>query len=433
MSYYDAAYSTLATIENTKHYTQDILTRNIPGALVECGVGRGSQLAAMHEVCKATRWIFGFDSFEGIPLASKDDEVQPGIGPKQGIPYNHPNELLRSSGVTVHSERHVRSMLNRWTNNNSGNIILVKGWFQHTLHRHRETLQRAGGIALLRLDGDLYESTLVSLVELFPLLNDGGILIIDDWLLAGCKKACQRYASFFSMCQIQPPHGTEKDGPAYFIKRSVPALQYRQNVFSQNGEDGIFRKLLSRLQSPTKWVCEFGAWDGKECSNTFRLVKDEGYNAVYIEGREDYYQLLLKTCSEYPSIIPLHAMVAYEGDNTLDDLLSKTPIPLEFDILSIDIDSYDYQVWRSVEVYKPKLVIIEINSSVSPIDKTHIHGPGKEGTGFYPMVELGLSKGYTLLCHTGNLIFVRNDLKDLYSDMVIPPFECHRSAWIFNS
>lgn len=432
MDYYNVAYSTRSTVENTKHYTADVLKRNVPGALVECGVGRGAQLGAMHDVCKTSRWIYGFDSFEGIPLASNNDDVQPGIGPKSDISYKDPSELLRSSGITVHSEKEVRTLLNMWTNNASDNIVLVKGWFQQTLRPYREVLQRLGGISLLRLDGDLYESTLVSLIELFPLLNDGGILIVDDWLLAGCRKACQQYFALHSVCQIEPPYGSETDGPAYFIKRSVPALQHRQNTFSQNGEDGIFRKLLSRIQSPSKWVCEFGAWDGIQCSNTFRLVKDEEYNAVYIEGREDYYELLLKTSSEYPTIVPLHAMVEYEGENTLDAILSNTSIPVDFDILSIDIDSYDYQVWRSVDVYTPKFVIIEINSSVSPLDKTHIHGSDKEGTGFYPMVQLGLSKGYSLLCHTGNLIFVRNDLKDLYDDMLIDPFECYRSSWIFN-
>jgi hypothetical protein len=154
-------------------------------------------------------------------------------------------------------------------------------------------------------------------------------------------------------------------------------------------------------------------------------------NAVYIEARDDYFQDLLKTCRDYPNIHPVHKLVAYEGEDTLDDILATTPIPKEFDILSIDIDSFDYQVWRSVDVYSPKIVIVEINSSISPLDTTHIHGPGKEGTGFAPMLALGESKGYTLICHTGNLIFVRNDLANLYEHLLIPGCECHRTNWIF--
>lgn len=421
MTYYSAAYSTAATIDNTKHYTQDVLSRGVPGALVECGVAAGAQLGAMYSIAGPTRWIYGFDSFEGIPLASKDDDVQPGVGVNTYVSYNDPNELLKSSGITVHSKENVRSNLNKWFGK-SDTVILVKGWFQHTLESYKTVLTQLGGIALLRLDGDLYESTKVSLETLFPLLNDGGILIVDDWKLTGCRKACLEYFMFNPACQLEAPHGTEADGPAYFIKRSVPALQYRKNVFSQNGEDGILEELLRRIESPSRWVCEFGAWDGKECSNTFKLVRD-GYDAVYIEGREDYYQLLLKTCEEYPNIHPIHTMVDHEGENILDNILDDTMIPTDFDILSIDIDSYDYQVWKSVEKYTPKIVIVEINSSISPIDKIHIHGPGVEGTAFTPMVELGISKGYTLICHTGNLIFVRNDLTDLYDDLIIDPLQ----------
>lgn len=433
MSYYDYAYSTRATVDNTKYYTHDVLTRKVPGALVECGVGKGAQTAAMQDInlqLGAKRWVYGFDSFEGIPLASKYDTVQPGIGPNtNATSYNNPDELLQSSGVTVHTVEEVRRHLNHALPN-TDNVVLVKGWFQNTLGPYRDVFKRLGGIALLRLDGDLYESTRVSLAYLMPLLNDDGILIVDDWKLDGCRRACEEYFLFNSVCRIAPPHGTEDDGPAYFIKRSIPLLKYRQNVYSQNGEDGILQELLRRLNVSSGWVCEFGAWDGKACSNTYRLIENQ-FKGVYIEARDDYYQDLLKTCTEQPNILPIHAMVGYDGDNTLDQILATTPIPRDFEVLSIDIDSYDYQVWRSVVEYTPKIVIIEINSSVSPLDMTHIHGPGKEGTGFGPMIALGKAKGYTLLGHTGNLIFIRNDLRGYVEDLYIPDYQCHRSNWSF--
>jgi hypothetical protein len=427
MSYYDAAYSTRATIDNTKYYAKRV--SKVPGAFVECGVAAGAQLGAMYDVVGSNRWIYGFDSFEGIPLASRDDDVQPGVGANPNVAYTNPDELLKSSGITVHSVESVRRNLNRWFSS-SDTVVLVKGWFQNTLKPYTDVFKKMGGIALLRLDGDLYESTRVSLATLFPLLNDGGILIVDDWKLTGCRKACEEFFVYNSVCRIRPPYGTEDDGPAYFVKRSVPALAYRKNIHSQNGEDGILEELLRRLDTRTRWVCEFGAWDGKQCANTFHLI-EQGYKGVYIEARDDYYEMLLNTCDDYPNIYPIHKMVAYEGEDTLDDILESTPIPTKFDVLSIDIDSYDYQVWNSVEVYKPRIVIIEINSSVSPLDDTHIHGVGKEGTGYLPMVELGLAKGYSLICHTGNLIFVHNDIADNYLDLLIDPHECHRTAWVF--
>jgi hypothetical protein len=221
MAYYNAAYSTRETIENTKYFANQVLEDRIPGAIVECGVAAGAQIAAMQErnlLFAEPRWIYGFDSFEGIPLASVEDDQQPGIpGPKPDIRYTDKRELLKSSGITVHSKEQVLLNMKQWFPSNWQNIILVKGWFQDTLRPYKTVFQQLGGIALLRLDGDLYESTKVSLEELFPHLNVGGVLIIDDWELTGCRRACEEYFVSHPVEQVEGPYG-ESSGPAYFIK-----------------------------------------------------------------------------------------------------------------------------------------------------------------------------------------------------------------------
>jgi len=221
MTYYNAAYSTRETIENTKHFTNQVLSERIPGVLVECGVAAGAQIAAMQErnlLFPEPRWIYGFDSFEGIPLASVEDDQQPGVpGPKPDIRYTDKRELLKSSGITVHPKEQVIINMKKWFPSNWQNIVLVKGWFQDTLRPYKTVFQQLGGIALLRLDGDLYDSTKVSLEELFPHLNVGGVLIIDDWELTGCRKACDEYFESHPVDQVKPPYG-ESSGPAYFIK-----------------------------------------------------------------------------------------------------------------------------------------------------------------------------------------------------------------------
>jgi len=64
-------------------------------------------------------------------------------------------------------------------------------------------------------------------------------------------------------------------------------------------------------------------------------------------------------------------------------------------------------VWQSLKNYKPKIVIIEINSSVNTNNLIHIHETNKyQGTGFRPMFNLGLEKGYKFVLHTGNMIFI---------------------------
>ena len=223
MAYKSVAFSTTDTIKNTQFFTNHVLDSNVKGVFVECGVAAGAQLAAMQEVMleRGTdmRWVYGFDSFEGIPLASEDDDEQPGIpGPRPLIHYTDKRELLKSSGITVCKKEDVLRNFRTWFPTKNDNIVLVKGWFQDTLRPYTTVLRHLGGISILRLDGDLYESTKVSLDELFPLLNPNGILIIDDWNLAGCRKACLEYFDTVDVSMLDPPYGSLSDGPAYFIK-----------------------------------------------------------------------------------------------------------------------------------------------------------------------------------------------------------------------
>ena len=192
----------------------------------------------------------------------------------------------------------------------------------------------------------------------------------------------------------------------------LPFDRYRSNVHSQNGEDGVIGEILRRLQiedSPRNWCVEFGAWDGIFLSNTFALV-ERGWNAVYIEGDDNRYKDLLHTAEKFPTITPVNALVARSScaETSLDALLGNTKIPSDFSLLSIDIDSFDCDVWESLRHYSPQIVVIEINSSVPPgvIWRHSVKTPGNT---FTATVNVGRKKGYTLVCHTGNLIFVRND------------------------
>jgi hydroxymethylpyrimidine pyrophosphatase-like HAD family hydrolase len=187
---------------------------------------------------------------------------------------------------------------------------------------------------------------------------------------------------------------------------------FKRNITSQNGEDDIIEELLNRLNIHSGYVCEFGAWDGVYLSNTFNLIR-KGFKSVLIEGDPEKFKDLEKLAERYPTITPICAWVDHVQDspNLLDKLLQRTQIPIDFDILSIDIDSFDYQVWESVEVYRPKIVIIETNNSVSETDLNHIHTPGiYQGTGIGPMLLLGKKKGYRFLVSTGNMFFIREDL-----------------------
>ena len=185
--------------------------------------------------------------------------------------------------------------------------------------------------------------------------------------------------------------------------------KYKRNIFSQNGEDGIVLEILKRLKlnSKNKWCCEFGAWDGVHGSNTFNLVKKFNYNAVYIESDKNKFLDLLKTSKKFKKITPLNKLVSHRKNspNSLQKILKKTKITQDFDILSIDIDSFDLAVWKSLKNYRPKIVIIEINSGLLPGVK-QVHGNGKIGNSFTSTVEYAQKNNYQLVCHTGNCVFI---------------------------
>jgi len=171
----------------------------------------------------------------------------------------------------------------------------------------------------------------------------------------------------------------------------------------------MIEEICNRLNISVGSFVEFGAWDGKHLSNTFSLLK-KGWRGVYIEGDKEKYRDLLETSMEFTEqITPICAWVHYEGEYTLDNLLAKTPVPIEFELLSIDVDSYDWHIWNSLQNYKPKIVIIEGKSTVLPgIWQVHEDGV-TQGNSFSALLGLGNIRGYELVCHTGNLIFVRKE------------------------
>ncbi len=187
---------------------------------------------------------------------------------------------------------------------------------------------------------------------------------------------------------------------------------FRKNIHSQNGEDGVVEEILKRLAIQSGQFVEFGAWDGKHLSNTFALL-ERGWEGVYIEGDKAKYSDLLKNMEKFPGRVDaVQSMVEITGANSLDSLLSSTRVKSDFELLSIDIDTYDWFIWESLSNYFPSIVIIEINSFI-PVGVVQTHRDGQIAqSSFSATLSLGQHKGYTLVCHTGNMIFVRNDLVD---------------------
>lgn len=203
------AYSTKETLwftyEMAKYYKDHL------GCYVECGVAAGAQVIAMR-FGAPNKIIHAFDSFKGIPLPSNRDNQIPGIKElnefEQSLLPNPGEQKLESTGVTSVD---VQSFKDHLINSKAGleNIVIHEGWFEETLPEND-----LGDIALLRLDGDLYNSTFTCLKYLFPKLVKGGVFILDDYELKGCYDACEEYFTFINY----QPNWERVSNIAYFIK-----------------------------------------------------------------------------------------------------------------------------------------------------------------------------------------------------------------------
>lgn len=186
------------------HFTYEMAVKykDSPGVYVECGVAAGAQIIAM-AAAAPNKTIYAFDSFEGIPLPSNRDNQMPGIAlltkaEQKALP-DPGKQVLESSGATVVSledfEQHIRAS----GVNMPERIFAVKGWFEEMIPKFLDTIAPAKAIgfdfpiAILRLDGDLYNSTYVCLKYLYPKVIQGGLVIIDDWALPGCRQAVLDY------------------------------------------------------------------------------------------------------------------------------------------------------------------------------------------------------------------------------------------------
>jgi hypothetical protein len=186
--------------------------------------------------------------------------------------------------------------------------------------------------------------------------------------------------------------------------------QFRHSVHSQNGEDGILAEVFRRIGITNGTFCEFGAWDGKHLSNCYALY-ELGWSGFYIEGNSDRFEDLRANVSD-ERVEPILAYVRTDGDSTLEAILARTRRfqagQTSLDLLSIDIDSDDLAVWRSVKTLRPKVVIIEFNPTI-PLDVIYENSPkgANRGNSARAIYELALIKNYDFVSVVGaNMIFV---------------------------
>jgi O-methyltransferase len=167
-------------LQNVRELAQRVIDGKIPGDFIETGVWRGGCCILMRGILGANgikdRKVYAADSFAGLP------------------PPN-PELYPQDKGWNLHEHKELAVSLEQVKDNFSRyglldeQVVFVKGLFNDTL----PSLQ-AGPFSLIRLDGDLYESTYVALEALYPKLSPRGFIIIDDYkLILPCQQAVTDY------------------------------------------------------------------------------------------------------------------------------------------------------------------------------------------------------------------------------------------------
>ena len=168
-------------LTSLQHCVETVVTEDIPGDLIECGVWRGGACILMRAVLAAygdhTRSVWLADSFQGVPRSDPANyKADKGI------------RAEFAAGILGVSEAEVRANFERYGLLDD-RVRFLPGWF-------KDTLQDApiDRISVLRLDGDLYESTIQALDALYPRLSPGGFCIVDDYqAVKACAQAVTDY------------------------------------------------------------------------------------------------------------------------------------------------------------------------------------------------------------------------------------------------
>jgi Macrocin-O-methyltransferase (TylF) len=187
-------------LDNIQELVTDVLATGTPGDLIETGVWRGGSTIFMRGMLEAhgvrDRSVWVADSFEGFPSteeqgASERSFSSPELANLRGYQTREYAPAFRASMDRVMEGTSLEAVRDRFDRYGllDEQVKFLPGWFRDTL-----PLAPIERLALLRLDGDLYDSTYDALDALYPRLSVGGYAIVDDYgFVAECRQAVHDY------------------------------------------------------------------------------------------------------------------------------------------------------------------------------------------------------------------------------------------------
>ena len=194
--------------------------------------------------------------------------------------------------------------------------------------------------------------------------------------------------------------------------------EFRRNVTSQRGEDGIIEKIFEIVGANNQYCVEFGAWDGKLYSNTWNLLKTHSWSGLLIEANDEKFKELDAAYADDDRVTTLNTSVETGGKHTLDAILAEAGAPSELDFLCIDVDGIDWHIWNSLTNFTPRVVAVEFNPTV-PNDVIFVQDDDatiNQGASLLALIELGKSKGYEIVATTDwNGFFAKKEIYPAFS------------------
>jgi O-methyltransferase len=168
-----------ARMRNLRQLCESAIINGIPGDFIETGVWRGGACIYMRGILDAhgdmDRRVFVADSFKGVP--PPDPET---YGADAGD-FLHTKDFLAVSRASVEENFRKYGLLDE-------RVVFLEGWFKDTL-----PMAPIDNLAVLRLDGDMYESTIQALDALYHKVSRGGSVVVDDYHLAPCALAVNEF------------------------------------------------------------------------------------------------------------------------------------------------------------------------------------------------------------------------------------------------
>ena len=197
----------------------------------------------------------------------------------------------------------------------------------------------------------------------------------------------------------------------------------RVNHYSVNGEDGELDYIFKHIEPRSKFAVEFGASRVEPSGHPMILwmIEKYGWKSLFFEWRKGKAQINAKKYNVRKALVT---------PKNINRLFKKYKVPVDVDLVVIDVDGQDYWIWQALS-YRPSIVMIEFNQGLPARPAVVMRRDDKHykwrntrsiyyGASLLALKNLGIEKGYVLIDKiSNNLVFCRNDLIDVDYDVSV--------------